>query len=240
MTRAKSTPLVVATSLSKVYVSEQLETHALAGVNVTVQRGEFVTITGPSGCGKSTLLSILGMMEVPSGGQLHIDGNSIIDQGVVNQSLAQLARLRNQLIGFVFQDFNLIGDLSVIDNVALPLNYAGMPRDERRQQAANALASVGMEARMSHMPAQLSGGQQQRAAIARAIVGEPPLLLADEPTGNLDSENSDAVIQLLRRIHERGTTVCLVTHDVNQADAGDRRIEMLDGKIANDSGSVVV
>src|SRR5262245_47780481 len=182
--------------VSKVFTTEEVETHALAGVHLQIGRGEFVSITGPSGCGKSTLLSILGLLDSPTGGQYWLDHRAV-------HTLAPLerARIRNRQIGFIFQSFNLIGDLTVGENVELPLSYRGMPSDERRRRTLKALERVSMTHRQNHLPSQLSGGQQQRVAVARALAGEPLILLADEPTGNLDSSNGEAVMELLRELH---------------------------------------
>ena len=199
-------PLVSASELSKVYVTDEIETRALWQVDLSIESAEFVAITGPSGCGKSTLLSVLGLMDTPSSGQLHLNGLN-----TTKFSLWQRARLRNELIGFVFQSFHLVGNLSAVDNVALPLSYAGMPKSKRRKLAAEALERVDMHHRLGHYPSQLSGGQQQRIAVARAIVSNPKLILADEPTGNLDSENGMQIMRLLREVHQQGTTICLVT-----------------------------
>lgn len=221
------TALINLTDVAKVYLTEELETRALWDVNLTVDEGEFLAITGPSGCGKSTLLSILGLMDVPSRGQVSLHG-----QDTSQLTLTQRARMRNQLIGFIFQSFHLIGYLTALDNVALPLLYADADRDERRAAAQEALDRVGMKPRAGHYPAQLSGGQQQRVAIARAIATQPLLILADEPTGNLDSSNSATVLQLLSEIHaEKQTTICLVTHDVRHKRIAERSIELLDGRV---------
>lgn len=219
-------PLVSANDLCKVYVTDEIETRALWQVDLSIEAAEFVSITGPSGCGKSTLLSILGLMDTPSSGQLLLNG---LD--TTQFSLWQRARLRNELIGFVFQSFHLVGNLTAVDNVALPLSYAGVPKSQRRKVAAEALERVDMHHRLNHYPSQLSGGQQQRIAVARAIVSDPKLILADEPTGNLDSENGMQIMQLLREVHLQGTTVCLVTHDERHADFADRKIRLLDGQV---------
>jgi putative ABC transport system ATP-binding protein len=207
-----------------------VETHALADVHLALQRGEYVSISGPSGCGKSTLLAILGLLDTPSGGRYALNGMPVEAIGA-----AERARIRNRDIGFIFQAFNLIGDLSVVENVELPLTYRdGVSRAERRDRAQQALERVGMAHRMKHFPAQLSGGQQQRVAVARALVGEPTLLLADEPTGNLDSRNGEAVMALLDELHRAGATICMVTHDTRYADFAQRRICMFDGRIVDE------
>ena len=221
-----SDPLIQLSDLSKVFVTDHLETHALSNVSLTVHHGEYVSITGPSGCGKTTLLSILGLIDVPSTGAYRLAGDD-----VSHLSLARRARVRNQLMGFVFQNFHLIGDQTVLNNVAMPLLYRGVSRNERMTLARQALDRVEMKNRVMHYPSQLSGGQQQRVAVARAIVGQPKLLLADEPTGNLDSSTGDAVMRILKEIHAEGTTVCLVTHDAQYANQTGRNIQLLDGSI---------
>ena len=221
-------PLVQASDLSKVYVTDEIETRALWQANLSIECGEFVSITGPSGCGKSTLLSILGLMDTASSGKLLLNG---LD--TTRLSLWQRARLRNELIGFVFQSFHLVGNLTTQDNVALPLSYAGIPTLERRKAAAAALERVDMHHRLGHYPSQLSGGQQQRVAVARAIVADPKLILADEPTRNLDSENGLQIMRLLHEVNKQGTTICLVTHDEGHADFADRKIRLLDGKVVS-------
>ena len=201
-------PVITLENLSKIYYTDEVETHALAEVSLEIPRGEYVSIAGPSGCGKSTLLSILGLLDTPTGGRYQLNG-----QPVEALSLAERARVRNREIGFIFQSFNLIGDLSVYENVELPLTYRGMPAHERKKRVQDSLEKVGMAHRMKHFPSQLSGGQQQRVAVARAIAGSPLILLADEPTGNLDSVNGDAVMNLLQDLHRAGATICMVTHD---------------------------
>ncbi|MDH3427128.1 MAG: ABC transporter ATP-binding protein, partial [Gemmatimonadota bacterium] len=185
-----------------------METHALADVHLEVQRGEFVEVMGPSGCGKSTLLAVIGLLDTPSEGEYWLDGRPMS-----TVSAQERAGLRNRHIGFIFQAFNLIGDLTVLENVELPLTYRGMPAAERRRCSLRSLERVGMSHRVDHYPGQLSGGQQQRVAAARAVAGDPLILLADEPTGNLDSTNGEAVMGLLRDLHEAGSTILMVTHD---------------------------
>jgi putative ABC transport system ATP-binding protein len=222
-----STPLLGLAGITKVFQTDEVETHALAGVQLDVRRGEFVAISGPSGCGKSTLLSILGLLDAPTGGTYVLDGREV-------QSLSseERARERNARIGFVFQAFNLIGDLTVLENVELPLTYrSGLPARERRAMAIAALERVGMAHRLRHHPSQLSGGQQQRVAVARALAGKPAILLADEPTGNLDSKNGDAVMSLLAELHAQGSTICMVTHDPRYLDFADRRVHLFDGRV---------
>jgi len=224
------TTLIRTEALSKIFYTEELETHALAGVDLTIRRGEYVSIAGPSGCGKSTLLSILGLLDTPTTGRYELDGKS-----VENLSVAERARIRNERIGFVFQAFNLIGDLTVAENVALPLTYRTMSPADRNRKVAEALDRVGMAPRMKHFPAQLSGGQQQRVAVARAIVGDPSVVLADEPTGNLDSKNGEAVIELLRELHHGGATICMVTHDPRFTRFADRIVHLFDGRIVEET-----
>ena len=215
--------------LSKVFYTEEVETHALSGINLDIASGEFVSIAGPSGCGKTTLLSILGLLDSPTGGKYLLDG-----EPVENLSAGQRAKIRNQAIGFIFQAFNLIGDLTVYENVELPLTYRGMPGSERKERVQAALERVGMAHRMGHYPSQLSGGQQQRVAVARAIVGKPLILLADEPTGNLDSKNGNAVMSLLKELHAEGATICMVTHDPRYAHVADRAVHLFDGQVVSE------
>jgi putative ABC transport system ATP-binding protein len=216
--------------LTKIFSTDEVETHALAGVHLDIDKGEYVAITGPSGCGKSTLLSILGLLDSPSEGK-YILNNTPVE----NLSLADRARIRNREVGFIFQSFNLIGDLTVYENVELPLTYRGMKASERKQRVQAALERVGMSHRAKHLPSQLSGGQQQRVAVARALVGEPSILLADEPTGNLDSKNGEAVMELLRELHRGGATICMVTHDPRFARHADRTIHLFDGRVVEES-----
>jgi len=231
MSREEREPLAVLQGVTKVFLSDDLETHALAGVHLTIRKGEYVSIAGPSGCGKSTLLSILGLLDTPTQGTYELAGKS-----VAALPAAERARIRNQHIGFVFQSFNLIGDLSVLENVELPLTYRGLSAGECRLRAQQALERVGMAHRLNHYPAQLSGGQQQRVAVARSVAGEPELLLADEPTGNLDSHNGQAVMDLLAKLHGEGTTVCMVTHDPRYADLAERSVHLFDGRIVEEHG----
>jgi putative ABC transport system ATP-binding protein len=221
--------LIDLSGLSKVFYTEEVETHALSNINLSIGTGEFVSIAGPSGCGKTTLLSILGLLDSPSSGKYELDQTP-----VENLTASQRAKIRNQAIGFVFQAFNLIGDLTVYENVELPLTYRGMPGSERKERVQQALERVGMAHRMSHYPSQLSGGQQQRVAVARAIVGKPLILLADEPTGNLDSKNGGAVMGLLKELHAEGATICMVTHDPRYAHVADRAIHLFDGQVVSE------
>ena len=217
--------------VTKVFYADDLETHALDGIHLDVAKGEFLSISGPSGCGKSTLLALLGLLDSPTEGKHLLAG-----QNVTALSPAVRAKVRNEQIGFIFQAFNLIGDLTVLQNVELPLTYrAAMSTDERRKAALHALERVGMSHRVNHHPAQLSGGQQQRVAVARALAGRPAILLADEPTGNLDSRNGEAVMNLLRELHREGSTICMVTHDPRYADYADRKVQLFDGRIVDES-----
>jgi putative ABC transport system ATP-binding protein len=215
--------------IQKVFLTDEVETHALSGIHLDIKRGEYVSIAGPSGCGKSTLLSILGLLDIPSEGEYFFN-----DRPVAELSSSERAAIRNREVGFVFQSFNLIGDLTVYENVELPLTYRGMGGAERKQRVNEALERVGMAHRSKHLPSQLSGGQQQRVAVARAVAGQPSVLLADEPTGNLDSTNGEAVMDLLRSLHRSGTTLCMVTHDPRYARQADRIVELLDGTIIED------
>jgi putative ABC transport system ATP-binding protein len=216
--------------VTKVFVTDEVETHALAGIHLNIRRGEYVSIAGPSGCGKSTLLAILGLLDTPSDGLYTLNR-----QPVANLKMQDRARIRNREIGFIFQAFNLIGDLNVYENVELPLTYRGMPSSERKKSVIEALEKVGMSHRIKHYPSQLSGGQQQRVAVARALAGSPSVLLADEPTGNLDSVNGEAVMGLLKELHNNGATICMVTHDPRYASFADRTIHMFDGRIVEES-----
>jgi putative ABC transport system ATP-binding protein len=221
--------LIQLEGVTKVYLTDEVETHALAGIHLDIQKGEYVSIAGPSGCGKSTLLSIVGLLDSPTDGIYTLNGNPV--HGI---SLAERARIRNREIGFIFQSFNLIGDLTVFENVELPLSYRGMPAAERKKLASDALEKVGMAHRAKHLPSQLSGGQQQRVAVARALAGKPSVLLADEPTGNLDSKNGEAVMDLLSSLHKEGATIVMVTHDDRFARAADRTIHLFDGRVVQE------
>ncbi|MGE5925912.1 MAG: ABC transporter ATP-binding protein [Gemmatimonadota bacterium] len=232
MTHAAS-PLIRLEAIRKVYATDEVETHALSDVHLEVRAGEFLAIAGPSGCGKSTLLSILGLLESPTGGNYQLAGAP-----VATLSPTERARTRNRQIGFIFQAFNLIGDLSVQANVELPLTYRGIHPDERKRRVLNALERVGMTHRAGHYPSQLSGGQQQRVAVARAVAGSPALLLADEPTGNLDSSNGEAVMQILADLHRDGATICMVTHDERYAAYAGRTIHLFDGQIVEETAAV--
>ena len=216
-------------SVGKVFLTDEVETHALENINMDIMGGEYVAIAGPSGCGKSTLLSILGLLDSPSDGKYELNGRP-----VEKLNLSERARIRNREIGFVFQSFNLIGDLTVYENVELPLTYRGMPAKERKERVQEALERVGMSHRMKHYPSQLSGGQQQRVAVARAVVGKPSILLADEPTGNLDSRNSEQVMELLEELHKDGATICMVTHDPRFARYAERSIHLFDGRVVEE------
>jgi putative ABC transport system ATP-binding protein len=219
-------------SVTKVFYTDEVETHALAGIHLEINQGDYVSIAGPSGCGKSTLLSILGLLDSPTEGTYQLNGKPV--QGL---SLSERARIRNREIGFIFQSFNLIGDLTVYENVELPLTYRGMNSAERKKRVNAALEKVGMAHRAKHLPSQLSGGQQQRVAVARAVVGDPLILLADEPTGNLDSTNGEAVMDLLRELHRGGATICMVTHDSRFARHADRSIHLFDGRVVDEDQS---
>jgi putative ABC transport system ATP-binding protein len=222
--------LIQLQGISKVFLTDEVETHALDSINMEVKRGEFVAIAGPSGCGKSTLLSILGLLDSPTDGSYTLNGHA-----VANLDFAERARIRNRDVGFIFQSFNLIGDLTVYENVELPLTYRGLTRAERKKRAEEALEKVGMAHRMKHYPSQLSGGQQQRVAVARALGGKPSILLADEPTGNLDSKNGEAVMQLLRDLHREGATICMVTHDERFAGHAGRSVHLFDGRVVEET-----
>jgi putative ABC transport system ATP-binding protein len=216
--------------VTKVFLTDEVETHALSGVHLQIKNGEYVSIAGPSGCGKSTLLSILGLLDTPTEGKYLLNGKP-----VETLSLSDRARVRNREIGFIFQAFNLIGDLTVYENVELPLTYRGLPSADRKKMVHEALEKVGMSHRTKHYPSQLSGGQQQRVAVARALAGHPSILLADEPTGNLDSKNGQAVMDLLRDLHREGATICMVTHDPRFARYAERTIHLFDGRVVEES-----
>jgi putative ABC transport system ATP-binding protein len=225
-------PLLRLEGVTKVFLTDEVETHALSGIHLEIKKGEFVSISGPSGCGKSTLLSILGLLDSPSEGSYFLNGNPVSDL-----PLSERARIRNREVGFIFQSFNLIGDLTVYENVELPLTYRGMKASERRTRVREALERVGMSHRERHLPSQLSGGQQQRVAVARAVAGDPAMLLADEPTGNLDSAHGEAVMELLGQLHESGATICMVTHDPRYAKHADRTVHLFDGRVVEEENS---
>src|SRR5216117_2333589 len=222
--------LIKLESIKKVFYTDEVETHALSGIHLDIRKGEYVAIAGPSGCGKSTLLSLLGLLDSPTEGSYVLNG-----QPVANLGMAQRARIRNREVGFIFQSFNLIGDLTVFENVELPLTYRGMSATERKERVHSALEKVGMAHRAKHYPSQLSGGQQQRVAVARALGGKPSILLADEPTGNLDSKNGEAVMDLLGNLHQEGATICMVTHDPRFAQHADRIVNLFDGRVVEDT-----
>jgi putative ABC transport system ATP-binding protein len=223
------TPVIQMKGVTKIFYTDELETHAVSGIDLTVQPGQYVCVAGPSGCGKSTLLSIAGLLDTPTAGEYRLNGLP-----VENLTLSERARIRNREIGFIFQNFNLIGDLTVLENVELPLTYRGMRSSERKERVRESLVRVGIEHRMKHYPSQLSGGEQQRAAVARALAGEPAILLADEPTGNLDSENGAAVMELLGHLHQSGATIGMVTHDPRYAEYAERQIHLFDGRIVSE------
>jgi putative ABC transport system ATP-binding protein len=231
--RRVSETMISIEGLTKVFYTDEIETHALSGIHLNIARGEYVAMSGPSGCGKSTLLSIIGLLDTPSQGRYMLNGKE-----VANLTFADRSRIRNQEIGFIFQSFNLIGDLTVAENVELPLTYrAGMPSAERKKRVQESLERVNMAHRMRHYPAQLSGGQQQRVAVARALAGSPSILLADEPTGNLDSKNGEAVMTLLKELHQEGSTICMVTHDPRFAAHAERQVHLFDGKVVAEGES---
>jgi putative ABC transport system ATP-binding protein len=225
-------PLIHMSDVKKIFYTDEVETHALAGIHLEINKGEYVSISGPSGCGKSTLLSILGLLDSPTEGEYWINNKEVSDL-----PMSERARIRNREIGFIFQSFNLIGDLTVYENVELPLTYRGMKSSERKERVHAALERVGMAHRAKHLPSQLSGGQQQRVAVARAVAGDPLILLADEPTGNLDSTNGEAVMDLMRELHQAGATICMVTHDPRYARYADRSINLFDGLVVEESVS---
>src|SRR6266852_3484519 len=221
--------LIKMEGVKKVFFTDEVETHALEEIHLEIKKGTYISIAGPSGCGKSTLLSILGLLDSPTDGNYELNG-----QPVAKLSISERTRIRNREIGFIFQAFNLIGDLTVYANVELPLTYRGTPSSERKKLVHEALEKVGMSHRVKHYPSQLSGGQQQRVAVARALVGSPSVLLADEPTGNLDSANGEAVMDLLRELHRNGATICMVTHDPRYARFADRSIHLFDGRVVEE------
>ena len=225
--------LIKMEGVKKVFYTDEVETHALEEIHLEIKKGQYISIAGPSGCGKSTLLSILGLLDSPSDGSYMLNG-----QPVGKLTISERTRIRNREIGFIFQAFNLIGDLTVYENVELPLTYRGMPSSERKRRVEESLERVGMAHRMKHYPSQLSGGQQQRVAVARALGGDPLILLADEPTGNLDSANGEAVMTQLKDLHKAGATICMVTHDPRYAEFADRTIHLFDGRIVEESAEV--
>ncbi|MFY9556989.1 MAG: ABC transporter ATP-binding protein [Blastocatellia bacterium] len=229
---ASDQPLLRLQGVTKVFLTDEVETHALSGIHLEINRGEYISIAGPSGCGKSTLLSILGLLDSPTEGDYWLAGKSVADL-----PLAERARIRNREVGFIFQSFNLIGDLTVFENVELPLTYRGLRAPERKKRVVEALERVGMAHRGKHLPSQLSGGQQQRVAVARAVAGDPLILLADEPTGNLDSVNGEAVMDLLRELNQQGATICMVTHDQRYAAHANRGVHLFDGRVVDETDS---
>ncbi len=233
MANGNGQPLITLENVTKVFYTDEVETHALSGIHLEIKKGEYVSIAGPSGCGKSTLLSIVGLLDSPT------DGTYVLNnKAVQNLDFSERARIRNQEIGFIFQSFNLIGDLNVYENVELPLTYRSMSSAERKRRVQEALEKVNMAHRMKHYPSQLSGGQQQRVAVARALAGTPSILLADEPTGNLDSRNGEQVMDLLQQLHREGATICMVTHDGRFAKHADRTVHLFDGKVVEETESV--
>jgi putative ABC transport system ATP-binding protein len=226
--KSSDQPLLRLDGVTKVFLTDEVETHALSGIHMEIKKGEYISIAGPSGCGKSTLLSILGLLDSPTDGTYSLAGKPVSDL-----PLSERARVRNREVGFIFQSFNLIGDLTVFENVELPLTYRGITAGERKERARAALEKVGMGHRSNHYPSQLSGGQQQRVAVARALGGKPSILLADEPTGNLDSKNGEAVMGLLNELHAEGATICMVTHDPRFTDYADRTVQLFDGRLVN-------
>ena len=229
MNASEAPPVIKLKDLTKVFSTDEVETHALSKVSLEIARGEYVSIGGPSGCGKSTLLSILGLLDSPTQGDYELNNRPVAELHASDR-----ARVRNREIGFIFQSFNLIGDLTVFENVELPLTYRGMPTSDRRDRVTAALERVGMAHRAKHLPSQLSGGQQQRVAVARAVAGEPAMLLADEPTGNLDSKSGESVMDLLHELHRAGATICMVTHDPRYARHADRSIHLFDGRVVSE------
>lgn len=225
-----SQPVIQMEAVTKIFYTEEVETHALSGIKLNIDRGEYVAIAGPSGCGKSTLLSILGLLDSPTEGEYWLNTKE-----VAGLSMSERARIRNREVGFIFQAFNLIGDLTVYENVELPLTYRGMPSSERKTAVQEALEKVEMAHRKKHYPSQLSGGQQQRVAVARALAGSPSILLADEPTGNLDSKNGEVVMNLMGALHQEGATICIVTHDPRYSAYAERTIHLFDGEIVKEA-----
>jgi len=230
MATAANGTMIRMENITKVFYTDEVETHALSGIHMEIRKGEYVSIAGPSGSGKSTLLALIGLLDSPTDGTYVLNG-----QPVANLKINERSRIRNREIRFIFQSFNLIGDLNVYENVELPLTYRGMPSAERKQRVQTALERVGMSHRTKHYPSQLSGGQQQRVAVARALAGSPSILLADEPTGNLDSRNAEAVMDLLRDLHQEGATICMVTHDPRFAKHAERQIHLFDGRVVEES-----
>src|SRR5688500_12123079 len=226
---SSSEPLIHLADVKKVFYTDEVETHALSGIHLDIKQGEYVSIAGPSGCGKSTLLSILGLLDTPTEGQYVLNYHP---GGIL--SFSERARIRNGEVGIIVHSFNLIGDLTVYENVELPLTYRGMSSSERRKRATEALERAGMAHRAKHLPSQLPGGQQQRVAVARAVAGAPSILLADEPTGNLDSTNGEAVMGLLQELHRGGATICMVTHDPRYAKHADRSVLLFDGRVVEE------
>jgi putative ABC transport system ATP-binding protein len=229
---AASEPLIRLEGVKKVFYTEDVETHAVSDIHLNINKGEFVSIIGPSGCGKSTCLSILGLLDSPTEGKYWLN-----DRDVSDLSLGERSRIRNREVGFIFQSYNLIGDRTIAENVGLPLMFRGMKKPEREERVSEALKKVGMTHRAQHLPGQLSGGQQQRVAVARAIAGQPLILLADEPTGNLDSTNGEMVMDLLRELHDEGATICMVTHDPRYASQANRRVHLADGSIVKEESN---
>ena len=229
---ASGQTLINLENVTKIFYTDEVETHALSGIHLDIKKGEYVAIAGPSGCGKSTLLSIIGLLDSPTDGSYVLNSRAV--QGL---DFSDRARIRNQEIGFIFQSFNLIGDLTVYENVELPLTYRRMSETERRRRVRSALDRVGMSHRMNHFPAQLSGGQQQRVAVARAVAGDPLILLADEPTGNLDSVNGESVMDILRVLHQQGATICMVTHDARYEAQADRTVQIFDGRVVGNGSA---
>jgi len=226
--------LISMKGIKRVFYTDEVETHALWGVDLEIRKGEYVSIAGPSGFGKSTLLALIGLLDSPSQGQYLFKREPVEKLDILKRAV-----IRNREIGFIFQSFNLIGDLTVYENVELPLTYRGMSGSERKQRVNRALERLGMSHRTAHYPSQLSGGQQQRVAVARVLAGNPSILLADEPTGNLDSHNANAVMELLRELHREGATICMATHDPRFAKHADRGIHLFDGRVVDESQAII-